>query len=82
MGEPEVVTGCFRDAVLAGRPAELIDRYVGTEEGIITRLYQFDGRGAISSYLHTPAGWLRQAGAMILGSTPGAFDFDPWPGTE
>jgi hypothetical protein len=82
LGEPVAVTGCFRDAVLAGRPAELIDRYVGTEEGIITRIYRFDGRGAIRSYLHTPKGWLRQVGAMILGPTPGAFDFDPWPGTE
>ena len=82
LGEPEAVSGCFRDAVLAGRPVELIDRYVGTEEGIITRIYRFDGRGAIRSYLHTPKGWLRQVGAMILGPTPGAFDFDPWSGAD
>ena len=82
LGQPEAITGCFRDAVLAGRPAELVDRYVGTEEGPITRLYRFDGRGAIASYLHDGRRWSRQAGSLILGFTPGAFDFDPWPATE
>jgi hypothetical protein len=82
LGDPEAVTECFRDAVLGGRPAELIERYVGTEEGLITRLYRFDGRGALVMYQRSDGRWFRQAGSMILGFTPGAFDFDPLPTTE
>lgn len=82
IGQPESVMGCFRDAVLAGRRAELLERVFGTEGGEITRLYRFDGRGALLIYQYSDGGWFRQAGSMILGFTPGAFDFEPWWGTE
>jgi hypothetical protein len=82
LSQPETVTGCFRDAVLSGRPAEFIDRLVATEGGEVIRLYRFDGRGALLIYQHSDGRWFGQAGSMILGFTPGAFDFDPWWETE
>jgi hypothetical protein len=78
LGQPETVTGCFRDAVLSGRPAEFIDNLVATEGGEIIRLYRFDGRGALWIYQGSDEGWFRQPGSMTLGYTPGAFDFEPW----
>lgn len=74
--------GCFQAAVLAGRPAELLDRVYGTEGGEITLLYRFDGRGAILRYSQDSGEWLRQAGSMNLGVTPDMWSFDPWWGTD
>ena len=74
--------GCFRDAVLAGRVAELVENVSGTEGGAITWLFRFNGRGAISRYAGSGGHWSRQSGSMILGITPLIWDFDPWSGTE
>ena len=82
LGFPESVVGCFRDAVLEGRPAELIERLVATEGGGVIRLYRFDGRGALLMHQRSDGHWFSQAGSMMLGFTPGAFDFDPWPAPE
>lgn len=82
LGDPSSALGCSRDAVLAGRPAELIDHVYGTEGGAITWLYRFDGQGALVRYSYDAGRWLRQAGTMILGITPTTRDFDPWWGTD
>jgi hypothetical protein len=87
-GQPPAAMACMRSAVLAGRPAELIDTATGTEGGSFTILYRFDGRGAISRAMdpvdaNGRAGpWLRQWGTLILGITPSTWDFDPWSGTD
>ena len=51
-GEPPSVTGCFRDAVLAGRPAEIIDRGYGTEGGEVLQIMRYDGDGPLIRYDH------------------------------
>jgi len=89
-GDPPEVLGCFRDAVLAGRPAELIDQLYGTEGGELLWIYRYGGHGRLIRYQHdqtvaddgrTVDAWGRSEGAMILGITQLAWDFDPWAGT-
>lgn len=81
VGLPEEIEACFRDAVLSGRSAEMIDRVYGTEGGAITWLYRFDGHGAIVRYSQEGGAWQRQAGSMILGILPMTWSFDPWSET-
>ena len=83
LGQPPDVSSCFRDAVLAGRPAEMIETVFGTEGGEVTWLDRFDGHGAVlrfSQFMSEP--WRRQAGTLILGIGPQTWDFDPWGGTD
>jgi hypothetical protein len=82
LGDPTTTLGCFRDAVVAGRPAELVQTVFGTEGGTLTWLYRFDGRGAVTRYAGSDGKWQRQSGTLILGITPLAWDFDPWPDTD
>ena len=82
VGKPPSVLECFRDAVLAGRPAEALERVYETEGGEITWLYRFNGRGMILRYSDESGQWLRQAGLIYLGTTPATWDFDPWWGTD
>ena len=88
---PASVLGCFRDAVLAGRRAEMIDRLYGTEGGELLVIYRYDGHGRLIAYEHdqTVGGdgqvsnaWRRAEGAMNLGITPLGWDFEPWWGTD
>ncbi len=87
IGDPPEVLGCFRDAVLTGRKAEMIERVYGTEGGEMLWIYRYDGSGRLVRYFHdqTIGGdggssdrWGRSDGAMILGITPPTWDFDPW----
>ncbi len=79
-GVPDAVAlACFRDAVLDGRPAEIIDSPV-TGEAIW--VYRFAGTGAVLRYRGDSGRWHVGAGALILGSDPSAWDFDPWAETE
>jgi hypothetical protein len=91
MGEPPRVLACFRDAVLDGRHAEMIEQVYGTEGGAILWIYRYDGQGRLVRFQHdtsvnndggTNDTWRRNEGAMILGINPLAWDFDPWDGTE
>jgi hypothetical protein len=91
IGDPPEVLGCFRDAVLAGRKAEMIERVFGTEGGEMLWIYRYDGSGRLVRYSHdqTVGGdgrsadsWARSDGAMILGITPLTWDFDPWSATQ
>ena len=79
--EPDVL-GCFRDAVLTGRRAEMIERLYATEGGEILWLYRYDGNGRLVRYQRFGTEWLRSEGAMLLGVTPPAWDFDPWVTTK
>jgi hypothetical protein len=91
VGEPPSVTLCFRDAVLAGRPAEVIDRGYGTEGGEVLLITRFDGDGPLILYMHDQSvggdgtiadRWLRYEGGMILGVTPSSWDFYGWSHAE
>ena len=91
IGDPPEVLGCFRDAVLGGRKAEMTQRVYGTEGGEMLWIYRYEGQGRLIRYSHdqtvggdgkTSDAWGRSEGAMILGITPLAWDFDPWYGTQ
>ena len=82
IGEPSSVLGCFRDAVLTGRKAEMINRVYGTEGGEILWIYRYDGAGRLRRFQQDGTNWAMNEGAMILGITPQTWDFDPWWGTE
>lgn len=90
LGDPPDVSGCFRDAVLDTRAAEVIDLAFGTEGGNLLRIYRFEGTGRLVVYIHDQTvdadgrqadAWHRSEGALILGITPSAWGFDPWWGT-
>jgi len=82
LGDPTTTLGCFRDSVLGGWKAELVQKVFGTEGGELTWVYRFDGQGAITRYAGSGGTWQRQSGTLILGTTPLAWDFDPWPDTD
>jgi hypothetical protein len=77
---PPAVIACFRDAILAGRTAELFQLVHGTEGGDIVWLFRYDGHGALVRYSYGAPRWRRQVGSLILGPTPTTWDFDPWSG--
>lgn len=91
LGDPPDVAGCFRDALLDGRAAEVIDLAFGTEGGDFLQIYRFDGTGRLVGYIHDQTvdgdgrrtdAWHRSEGALILGITPFAWGFDPWTATK
>jgi hypothetical protein len=81
LSDPPTVAKCFRDAVLAGRPAEMVEHLFATEGGAILWLSRYSGHGAIVRYERYAGQWIRQSGAMYLGIDDGTFDFEPWDGT-
>jgi hypothetical protein len=90
-GFPASVLDCFRGAVLAGRKAEAIELVYGIEGGELLWIYRYDGRGRLVRYEHdqTVNGdgsdaneWRRAEGAMNLGITRHAWDFDPWTSSK
>lgn len=72
------VTQCFVDAVLAGRPAEMIELThpidFGSPALLVTR---FDGDGAARQYLRREARWFRLDGSIVL-REPGGCMFEQW----
>jgi hypothetical protein len=90
VGEPPEVAGCFRAAVLDGRPAEMIEQVYGTEGGPVLWIYRYDGHGRIVRFQHDTSvngdgsradSWSRSEGAMILGIDSSGWSFEPWEGT-
>ncbi len=82
VNDPPSVLGCFRDSVLAGRPAAMFQHLYGTEGDELLRLYRFDGGGPVVRYQRDGTAWRRSEGAMILGITPLTWNFDPWTDTQ
>jgi hypothetical protein len=89
--EPTDAFTCFRDAVLARRPAEMIHKLYGIEGGEILYVYRYDGQGRVlrfNYYDGTDADgnayetWWRSEGAMILGTGAFPWAFDPWEATN
>lgn len=82
IGDPPQVLGCFRDAVLTGRRAELVQRLYGTEGGEVLRIFRYEGSGRVTCDQRVATVWRRIEGAMVLGITPLAWDLDPWTETR
>ena len=80
--QPAAVIGCFRDAVLDGRKAEVFQLVYGTEGGDIVWLFRYDGHGALVRYSEESTRWRRQVGSLILGPTPTTWSFDPCSGGD
>ena len=77
VGAPESVRACFRNAVLQGRPAEMIEQDYGTEGDPVLLVIRTTGAGAVVQYLGTAGTWRRQFGAMTLGIIASAWSFEP-----
>lgn len=77
MGQPASVQTCFRDAVLAGRPAEIIEKVYSTEGDPATWLTRYLGSGAVVRYSRYHGQWVLRRGALDLGYAPEGWSFDP-----
>ncbi len=82
LGKSPAVMDCFRDAVLAGRPAEMLVQVYGTEGGAILWLDRYDGHGPVRRYQRDSGQWRRLVGTLMLGITPSGWDLDPWSGGD
>ena len=88
MHEPPTVMRCFRSAVLARQPAEIVETFYGTEGGTITVVNRFLGSGAIVTYQNSvdaqaqPLPWSRRLSRLQLGVDPNNWNLDPIDGTE
>ena len=63
---------CFLDAVLAGRPAEVLLTFNGTEGGLFDVLYRFGGSGPVLELMHA------QKGALVINPAGLGFSFVSW----
>ncbi|GIW19955.1 MAG: hypothetical protein KatS3mg065_0251 [Chloroflexota bacterium] len=80
-GNPKEVLGCFRNAVIEGVPAGIIEETTGTEGGTIRTDYRFFGSGPIFATM-TEASLPRvrstsSLGAMILGFDGASWSYHP-----
>lgn len=88
IGEPPAVMRCFLAAVLAGRPAEIVETFYGTEGGTITVVSRFTGSGAIVTYRNSVDAqaqslpWYRQLNRLSLGVAPEHWSNEPIYGTD
>jgi hypothetical protein len=88
MGEPPPAKLCFLAAVLAGRPAEIVETFYGTEGGTITRVSRFEGFGAVVAYQNSVDAqaqslpWYRQLNWLHLGVAPENWNLEPLYGTD
>lgn len=65
---------CFRDAVLDGRPVEMIEMFA---IGGGTQVFRFDGRGLIQRFAPFGNEWREDRGGMIIGSAFG-WSYQAW----
>jgi hypothetical protein len=77
--DPPRVGRCFRDAVLDGRPAEMVNTTSSSHGGEIVELYRFEGSGPIHADTQSDGKWFASEGTMQLGITEDAWDFEPFP---
>jgi hypothetical protein len=79
VSSPRAIMDCFRDAVLSGRPAEVVDLSYGTEGGEYLQVYRFSGTGPIVGYSHFDR-WIKQVGSLHLNPDDLGWSFDAWDG--
>ena len=77
--EPPSVGRCFRDAVLEGRPAEMVNNAFAAHGGRIVELYRFEGAGPVHADTQREGKWFAGEGMMQLGINPDAWDFVLYP---
>jgi hypothetical protein len=83
LGEPRTPMICFVAAVVAGRPAEVVDVGHGTEGGTSIAIIRFSGRGPVVTYRQhlddqgRTTTWFRQWNRLILGIEPWSWSPDP-----
>lgn len=88
VGEPPPAKVCFLAAVLAGRPAEIIETFYGTEGGTVTKVSRFPGFGGVISYQNSvdaqarPLPWFEQLNWLHLGIEPNQWSLEPLYGTD
>lgn len=78
VGLPASTMGCFRRAILSGRPAEIDQQLFGTEGGSVVAIDRYAGGGAVVHYLEADGAWHRQTGSIVLGVEPDGWSFVPW----
>ncbi len=82
-GNPKEVLGCFRNAVIEGVPAGVIEETTGTEGGFVRTEYRFYGTGPIFATMTVTEGpapsprTTRSLGAMILGFDGATWSYHP-----
>jgi hypothetical protein len=71
---------CFLAAVLAGRPAELLEHANFGDGTPLVNVYRYSGEGAVARFSGANDQWNRANGSIVLppAGTPG-WGFDPWP---
>lgn len=70
----EAAMQCFRDAVLDGRPAEMLEPF-DVSGGI--QILRFDGQGLVTRYALYGDGWFQDGGNLIIGPSFG-WSFHNW----
>ena len=78
VGAPANVASCFRNLVLAGLAAEMLDQEYSVEGDPVLWIYRYDGRGTVIRVDRSDGRWLVARGALNLGSMSSSWDFDPW----
>jgi hypothetical protein len=82
-GDPPSAQGCFRDAVVEGRPAEMIDVTYTAHGERVVRLFRYTGSRPVEVYRCDGRVWRHSFGAMSLGVSPSTWDYIPWgPGVR
>ena len=71
---------CFLAAVLAGRPAELLEHATSGEGDPLVNVYRYSGAGAVLRFAGAGEQWNRSHGSIILApaGAPG-WSYEPWP---
>jgi hypothetical protein len=71
---------CFLAAVLAGRPAELLEHAVSGGGDPLVMVYRYSGAGAVVRFSGAGGKWNRANGSIIL-PPPGTtvWSYEPWP---
>ena len=72
---------CFRDAVLAGRPAELLE-HTPRPKGLRSCGWTASTAMVRCCGTRNSGSWSRTAGALILEAATGGWSFDPWTDTR
>jgi hypothetical protein len=77
-GDPQSIPGCFRDAVIEGRPAEMVDVTYTAHGERVVRLFRYTGGRPVEVFRRYGRVWRHSFGAMSLRASPSMWDFIPW----